>query len=121
MYIFETDSPTGNEILASKDFIKKMKKFIGKAKEIDESKHNNHLKVISELIENDLLDDEKLKKKFVEKAKGGQTITVDDFTKVMESFKIKGEVLETAIAHITVISEDLGHLDYQSFLDRFTN
>ena len=32
MYIFETDNPTGEEILTSKDFIRKMKKFIGKTK-----------------------------------------------------------------------------------------
>jgi hypothetical protein len=32
MYIFDTENPTGEEVLTAKDFIKKMKKFIGKAK-----------------------------------------------------------------------------------------
>ena len=45
-----------------------------------------------------------MKKKFIEKAKGGSTLTVEQFSKVMESFKVKGEVLQTAIAHIAVVS-----------------
>ena len=35
MYVFETDNPTGNEVLKPEELIKKMKKFIGKTKKID--------------------------------------------------------------------------------------
>ena len=62
-----------------------------------------------------------MKKKFIEKAKGGSTLTVEQFSKIMESFKVKGELLQTAIAHITVVSEDLNNLDYNQFLLRFTS
>ena len=37
----------------------------------------------------------------------------------MESFKLKGEALQTAVSHITVVSEDLNHLDFEMFLQRF--
>jgi len=50
---------------------------------------------------------------------GDGSITVDQFKKVMGSFKVKDALLQTAISQITYVSQDLNHLNYDFFLKRF--
>lgn len=61
----------------------------------------------------------KINKKLAENDKGDGTVTLDQFSKVMTSFKIKDGLLQTAIAQIAYVSQDLNHLNYNLFLKRF--
>ena len=49
---------------------------------------------------------------FEEKDQGDGTLTLSEFKKVMKRFKIKDKVLESAIAQITLVSQDINHLNY---------
>ena len=93
IYIFETEHPTGEESLSSKDFIKKMKRFIGKAKNIDENQEHANIEKLSKLIEKDENGPGKLRKKFIESDEGDGTITLEQFSKVMSDAKIKDSLL----------------------------
>lgn len=61
----------------------------------------------------------KLSEKLSEYDQGDRTIDVENFTKVMAEFKIKDQLLQTAIAQIAYVSQDLNHLNYDFFLKRF--
>ena len=73
MYIFDTDQPTGEESISTKEFVKKMKKFVGKTKNIDEEREREHIEIIGEVIEK---NQEKIIKKFKEYDRGDQIITL---------------------------------------------
>lgn len=96
-----------------------MKKFIGKAKPIDEALETKNIEKLSEIIEKDMKGQQKLGQKFAEYDQGDGTIDLDNFTKVMTKFKVKDELLQTAIAQIAYVSQDLSHLNYEFFLRRF--
>lgn len=53
IYLFETNNLTGEETLSSKIFAKKMKKFIGKAKPLDEETEKEYISHLISLIQAD--------------------------------------------------------------------
>lgn len=69
--------------------MKKMKKFIGKAKPIDEASEASNIEKLSEIVQKDMRGGKKLKDKFAEHDQGDGTIHVDNFSKVMNTFKVK--------------------------------
>lgn len=76
-----------------KTFIKKMKKFIGKAGEIDEELDNENIDKIKTIIEKDEEGGKVLRKKCQKGDNGDGTISRDTFTKIMGEFKVKDKVL----------------------------
>ena len=74
---------------------------------------------MSEIILRDEQGEKKMRKKWTEMDAGVGSITVEQFKKVMTSFKVKDALLQTAISQITYISQDLNHLNYDFFLKRF--
>ena len=90
-----------------------MRPIIGKAKEV-----NEELKILCTVVENDYMSEKLLKKRFMQEAKGNY-LNKESFSKVMREFGINGKVLQIAIANITVLSDDLQHLNFTRFLEEF--
>ena len=119
-YLFESRRLTGDETIAVKSFMKKMKKFIGKAGSMDESRENDNIFALRSLLD----EDEDALKGFrdycADKADSNNTMSKAHFTKAMKMIGVEGRLLETAIAQQVYVSEDIEHLDYELFLQHLT-
>lgn len=75
IYLFESNEITGEETISTKNFMKKMKKFVGKCKLIDEEADNQNIEKICEIVEKDEQGSCKIRKKCKELDSGDGTLT----------------------------------------------